>query len=170
MQKEWPEILITALGVAKSDPLREAEQFGIYAVEDLELDRRRFQMLAGRAFDYLKVLQENRELRETSTSVSTLEPTPSASAVPAAADGGPSLRMLRFPRVFRQFDNVDALLARVVESVADAAAVTRVGIFRRFGKGIVIDSAPACAVCRKRTRWNSASATRWCAGSNCTRI
>ena len=39
VQKEWPEILITALGVGKSDPLREAEQFGIYAVEDLELDR-----------------------------------------------------------------------------------------------------------------------------------
>jgi len=135
VQKEWPEILITALGVAKSDPLREAEQFGIYAVEDLELDRRRFQMLAGRAFDYLKVLQENRELRETSTSVSTLEPTPSAGAVPAATGGGPSLRLLRFPRVFRQFVNVDALLASVVESVADAAGVTRVGIFSKIRQG-----------------------------------
>src|SRR5438445_7636796 len=58
VQKEWPEILITALGVAKSDPLRGAEQFGIYAVEDLELEVGGFRMLAGRAFDYLKVLQE----------------------------------------------------------------------------------------------------------------
>ena len=135
VQKEWPEVLITALGVGKSDPLREAEQFGIYAVEDLELDRRRFKMLAGRAFDYLRVLEENRELRETPTSVSTLEPTPSAGAVPAAAGGEPSLRLLRFPRVFRQFDNVDALLASVVESVADAAAVTRVGIFSKIRQG-----------------------------------
>src|SRR6202049_1632568 len=135
VQKEWPEILIIALGIGKSDPLREAEQFGIYAAEDLELDRRRFQTLVGRAFDYLKVLQENRELRETSTSVSTLEPVPRAGAVSAAADGGPSLRLLRFPRVFRQFDNVDALLASVVESVADAAGVARVGIFSKIRQG-----------------------------------
>ena len=134
VQKEWPEILIIALGIVKSDPLREAEQFGIYAAEDLELDRHHFQALVARAFDYLKVLQENRDLRETSTSVS-LEPTPTAGAVPAAAGSGPSLRLLRFPRVFRQFDNVDALLATVVESVADAAGVTRVGIFSKIRQG-----------------------------------
>ncbi|HWX16416.1 MAG TPA: ATP-binding protein [Chthoniobacterales bacterium] len=134
VQKEWPEILIIALGIVKSDPLREAEQFGIYAAEDLELDRHHFQALVGRAFDYLKILQENRDLRETSTSVS-LEPTPTAGAVPAAAGSGPSLRLVRFPRVFRQFDNVDALLATVVESVADAAGVTRVGIFSKIRQG-----------------------------------
>jgi PAS domain S-box-containing protein len=134
VQKEWPEILIIALGIVKSDPLREAEQSGIYAAEDLELDRHHFQALFGRAFDYLKVLQENRNLRETSANVS-LEPAPTAGAVPAAAGGGPSLRLLRFPRVFRQFDNVDALLATVVESVADAAGVTRVGIFSKIRQG-----------------------------------
>jgi PAS domain S-box-containing protein len=134
VQKEWPEILIIALGIVKSDPLREAEQFGIYAAEDLELDRHHFQALIGRAFDYLKILQENRDLRETSASVS-LEATPTAGAVLAAAGSGPSLRLLRFPRVFRQFDNVDALLATVVESVADAAGVTRVGIFSKIRQG-----------------------------------
>jgi len=135
VQKEWPEVLITALGIVKSDPLREAEQFGIYAAEDLELDRRHFQALAGRAFDYLKVLQENRDLRETSTSVSTLEPVPRAGAALTVASSGPSLPLLRFPRVFRQFENVDALLAKVVESVADAAGVTRVGIFSKIRQG-----------------------------------
>jgi PAS domain S-box-containing protein len=134
VQKEWPEILIIALGIVKSDPLREAEQSGIYAAEDLELDRHHFQALFDRAFDYLKVLQENRNLRETSANVS-LEPAPTASAVPAATGGGPSLRLLRFPRVFRQFDSVDALLATVVESVADAAGVTRVGIFSKIRQG-----------------------------------
>ena len=43
--------------------------------------------------------------------------------------------MLRFPRVFRRFDNVDALLASVVENVADAAGVTRLGIFSRSHEG-----------------------------------
>ena len=62
--KDWPEILIIALGVPHSEPLREAEESGIYAAEDLRLDRRHFQALVGRAFDLLRVMQENRELRE----------------------------------------------------------------------------------------------------------
>src|SRR2546430_2594093 len=61
IQSEWPEVLIVALGTARSEPLREAGQLGIYAAEDLELERRSFQALAGRAFDYLNVLQENRD-------------------------------------------------------------------------------------------------------------
>ena len=79
--------------------------------------------------------------------------------------------MLRFPRVFRRFENVEALLASVVESVADAAGVTpRRDFFARSGRATVIGFAPACAACRKPTRSNMANAIRWCAGSNCTRI
>ena len=47
----------------------------------------------------------------------------------------PSLPLLRFPRVFRRLDNVEGLLASVVEGVADAAGVTRVGIFSRIRQG-----------------------------------
>ena len=55
IQKEWPEVLIIALGTPRSEPLREAEQSGIYAAEDLQLDRRRLQALVSRAFDHLRV-------------------------------------------------------------------------------------------------------------------
>src|SRR5437764_14569078 len=51
LQQNWPESLVIALGVARSEPLRDAEQSGIYAADDLQLDRRRFQALIGRAFD-----------------------------------------------------------------------------------------------------------------------
>ena len=67
VQKDWPEVLITALGTPRSEPLRDAEEAGIYAAEDLQLDRTRFQALVGRAFDLLRVMQENRELREESS-------------------------------------------------------------------------------------------------------
>src|SRR4029077_16838684 len=67
IQNEQPDILIIALGVAQSETLREAEEVGIYAAEEISLERRRFQALVGRAFDYLKVSQENRDLREIST-------------------------------------------------------------------------------------------------------
>src|SRR6266705_1884999 len=134
IQKDWPEVLIIALGIARSEPLREAEQSGIYAADDLQLDRPHFQALVGRGFDYLKLLQENRELREDSSGA-WLAPAPSRADAAPDRYSAPTLPLLRFPRVFRRFDNVDALLASVVENVADAAGVTRVGIFSKIRQG-----------------------------------
>ena len=133
IQKEWPEVLVTALGTPRSEPLREAEQSGIYAAEDLHLDRRRLQALVSRAFDHLRLAQENRELRNQSSLVTVPEPPRALDPVPERLSS--SMPMLRFPRVFRRFDNVEALLANLVESVADAASVTRVGIFSRIRQG-----------------------------------
>ena len=133
IQKEWPEILITALGAMRSEPLREAEQSGIYAAEDLQIDRRRFQALVTRAFDHLRLLQENRELRNQTSLAQYSEPPRALEALP---ERQPSpMPLLRFPRLFRRFDNVETLLANVVEGVADAASVTRVGIFSRIRPG-----------------------------------
>ena len=72
-EKGWPEVLIIALGTLRSEPFRDAEQADIYATEDLQLDRRRFQALVARAFDHLRVRQENRDLREESTLLATPE-------------------------------------------------------------------------------------------------
>ncbi|MGI9086760.1 MAG: ATP-binding protein [Chthoniobacterales bacterium] len=134
VQREWPEVLITALGNLRSEPLREAEQSGIYAAEDLHLDRRRFQAFVGRAFDHLRLAQENRELRGQTSLVPMAEPARALELAPPERHTS-SMPMLRFPRVFRRFDNVETLLANLVESVADAASVTRVGIFSRIRQG-----------------------------------
>ena len=134
VQTEWPDVLITALGTSRSEPLRDAEQGGIYAAEDIELDRRRFQALAARAFDYIRIAQENRDLREQSAGLPITEPVRPAEPAPDRYTSS-SLPLLRFPRVFRRFDNVDALLASVVENVADAAGVTRVGLFSKIRQG-----------------------------------
>jgi nitrogen-specific signal transduction histidine kinase len=135
VQTNWPEVLITALGASRSEPLREAQQSGIYAAEDVQLDRPHFQALVARALDYLRIVQENRDLRDESAtivpvreSVHRLEPMQDRH--PAAA-----LPLLRFPRMFRRFDNVEALLASIVESVADASGVTRVGLFSKIRQG-----------------------------------
>ena len=122
-----------ALGVARSEPLRAAEQSGVYAAEDVELDRQRFQSLAARAFDYLRVVEENRELREESGAA--LAPRPAAAERVAPPNASPAVSLLRLPRLFRRFENVEALLAAVVENVADASGVTRVGIFSKIRKG-----------------------------------
>ena len=134
LEREWLESLVVALGAPRSEPLREAEQSAIYAAEDLQLDRRRFQTLLGRAFDHLRLMQQNRDLREQSYYGPVTEParrvTPMMEGLPTA-----SRLPLRFPRVFRRLDNVEGLLASVVEGVADAAGVTRVGIFSKIRPG-----------------------------------
>src|ERR1700722_12125846 len=83
---ELPEFLIIALGTPRSEPLRDAEQSGIYAAEDLQLDRRQIQSLVGRALDYLKALQENRDLRETPRSTRSRQMITSRPEI--AADSG----------------------------------------------------------------------------------
>jgi PAS domain S-box-containing protein len=129
IQDGWPEILIVALGTPRSEPLRDAEQSSIYAAADLQIDRRRLQALVSRGFEHLRVLQENRELREQSIAAVVPEPR-RVEAIPERRES--SMPLLRFPRVFRRFDNVEALLASVVESVADATGVGRVGIFSKI--------------------------------------
>ena len=134
LEQDWPESLVIALGAPRSEPLREAEQSDIYAAEDLQLDRHRFQTLVGRAFDHLKIMQENRDLREESHYRPSAEQPRRAEPMLERAHA-PSLPLLRFPRVFRRLDNVEGLLASIVEGVADAAGVTRVGIFSRMRQG-----------------------------------
>lgn len=133
VQKNWPDVLIIALGTPRSEPLREAEQAGVYAAEDMQLDRRRLQALVTRAFDHLRVLQENRALREQTAIVPVVE---RARAIEAPGPRRePPTPLLRFPRVFRRFDNVETLLGSVVEGVADATGVGRIGIFSRMRQG-----------------------------------
>src|SRR5438128_10301381 len=96
IQNEHPGILIIALGVPQSETLREAGQYGIYAAEEIGLERRRFQALLARAFDYLKVSQENRDLRETSTL--TPDVSRKAEAAHQSIDATRTLPLLRFPR------------------------------------------------------------------------
>lgn len=133
IRNEQPDVLIIALGIAKSEPLRDAEELGIYATEELGLERRRFQALLERAFDYQKILQENRDFRETSTISG--ERFNKAESTRTTGDGNKTLPLLRFPRVMRRLDKLDALVESIVEAVADAAGVSRVGLFARTRKG-----------------------------------
>jgi PAS domain S-box-containing protein len=133
IQAALPEILVVALGTLRSEPLREAEQSGVYAAEDLQIDRRRLQALVSRGFDHLRVLQENHDLREHTMIPLAPEPLRRVESVPERRDT--TMPLLRFPRVFRRFDNVEALLASVVESVADATGVGRVGVFSKIRQG-----------------------------------
>ena len=134
IRADWPDVLIIALGTPRSEPLREAEQAGIYAAEDVNLERHPFQALVRRAFEHLRVLEDNRALRAEASDALVSAAPRGLEPLPNAAGGG-TLPLLRFPRVFRRFENTDALVSNVVESLADAAMVTRVGMFSRRREG-----------------------------------
>lgn len=133
IHSEQPDTLIIALGVAQSEPLREAEQLGIYAAEEVDLDRRRFQGLLSRALDYQRVVQENREFRATSTT--TIDRTPKSSSIRSSDNPGRGLPLSRFPRILRRAADMDALMTSMVEGLAESAGVSRVGIFSKKRKG-----------------------------------
>jgi nitrogen-specific signal transduction histidine kinase len=145
VKAEWPDVLIIGLGMPRSEPLRAAEQGGIYAAEDVNLERNPFQALVGRALEHLRVLGDNRALRAEASNA--LLPAGARALEPMQEDGGGApLPLLRFPRVFRRFENTDALVNSVVESLADAAMVTRVGMFsrRREGEGFRLRAGLRC--------------------------
>jgi PAS domain S-box-containing protein len=133
IQAALPEILIIALGTLRSEPLREVENSGVYAAEDLEIDRRRLQALVMRGFEHLRVLQENRDLRENAITPYAAEPMYRAESPPGRREH--SMPLLRFPRILRRFENVEALLTNLVETVADATGIGRVGIFSKIRQG-----------------------------------
>src|SRR5256714_1560741 len=131
IQAALPEILVVALGTLRSETLREVENSGVYAAEDLQIDRRRLQALVTRGFDHLRVMQENRDLREHAVTPYA-QPEPARRSELSLERRENAMPLLRFPRVFRRFDNVEALLGSVVESVADATGIGRVGIFSKI--------------------------------------
>jgi PAS domain S-box-containing protein len=129
IHNEQPDILIIALGVPQSEPLREVEQLGIYAADDIGLERRRFQSLLDRAFAYHRVLEENRDLREKAAAAVAGAPASEFAQSPAVT--ARTLPLLRFPRVLRRLGDMKVLVTSIAEAIADAAGVSRVGLFLR---------------------------------------
>ncbi len=118
--KGFPDIVIIALGAARSDPGLKAAAAGVYAIESGEVDRLRLQTLFDQAQSHLRLLQENRVLKETLQR-------PAAPAAPSRENIAPSL--YHFSSAFRRFDNIGIMLESIVEGVASCARVSRVSVF-----------------------------------------
>lgn len=120
-QADFPYLLIVALGTARSDPALRAASMNVYAVEAVDPGRLRLQTLFDQAQAHLRLLNENRVLKENLQTVST---------VPADSPReniAPSL--YHFSSAFRRFDNVGIMLESIVEGVATCARVSRVAVF-----------------------------------------
>lgn len=120
MIKEFPDLIVIALGAARSDPGLRAAAAGVYAIEPGEVDRLRFQTLFDQAQAHLRLLQENRVLKEGLQR-------PVAAQAPSRENISPSL--YHFSSAFRRFDNIGIMLESIVEGVASCARVSRVAVF-----------------------------------------
>lgn len=124
VQKLHPKTVMIALGTPGSDPMPEAEAAGFFATEDLQMDEQRFQRLVQRGLDHLRLTIENQLLREESAKLEAqLMTTPQRSERESTP-----LPLRHLYRAFRHFDKVEVLLESLVEGVASATMVYRVGI------------------------------------------
>lgn len=126
--RNYPDTVVIAFGRIGSDPALEAERLGVYALEDTDIDRRRLTRVVQQALDYLGLARENRLMHKETLRLSTLtEAAQQRSNTPLE----PSMDIRDFAAAMRHFTNVDTLLHRLVDEVANSLRVSRVGIFCR---------------------------------------
>lgn len=118
--QRFPDILVIALGDARSDPGLHAATAGVYAIEANEVDRLRLQTLFGQAQAHLRLQHENRILREH---------LPHPATPPPAERPDIALGLHHFSGAFRRFDNPGVMLENLAEGVATCAHVSRVAVF-----------------------------------------
>lgn len=127
---QWPSTVIIAFGAPGSTPFLAAEEADIFAVEDLDAERRHLVAVVQRALAFLQLQQENRMLRmEVERSSRDTALTKAAATRLEPADGPAVAR--HFPLSLHKFDDVDAMLENLAEGVAEILMVARVGIFCR---------------------------------------
>lgn len=126
--RQFPECVLIALGVPGSDPaIAVSDQ--IFELVSLEADRRQLVATARRAIRHLKLKNELRLMQETTAS-------PPAASQPSLGlsvnDSRPFLLPLRdLSRAFRHFQRLDLLQDYIVETIAEAVKVSRVGLFAK---------------------------------------
>lgn len=125
--RHHPRAVVIAFGLPGSDPMLQAEQWEVYAVEPEQIDRRRLVMLVQRAQAHLALSIENTLL---SSETRRLKALTEVARQRAWDDEAPPAKR-DFASAMRHFTNVDRLLDRLVDEVAESLKVTRVGLFCR---------------------------------------
>ena len=122
VQTAWPDTVVVALGILKSEPFVEIASAGVFAVEDVEADRARLQATAASALKHLALVRQHRETEEFLDRDSR--------AAPAAESPAPTPSRALY-RSFRNNGNLDTVLQNMVEHTAEALGIMRAGIFLR---------------------------------------
>ncbi len=116
--------ILLAIATPDSAPARRARQAPFYAVLEPECPRPEFQLVLTRAIEHAQLRQECAMWRTGALA----PPPPAAERIVPGADS----RSLRsFALALRDFDRLDTLCQQIVDGVAAAARISRVGLFYR---------------------------------------
>ncbi|MBV9658239.1 MAG: PAS domain-containing protein, partial [Verrucomicrobia bacterium] len=120
-------IVTVALGVPGSAPFTASEDARLYRVEDLAAvaELRALRTLADAALDRVVFMQENGMLRSELARVSAQAILPPA----APASGNPALGLQQVIKPARHHEGLEPLFEKIIDGVASAVMVTRVGLF-----------------------------------------
>jgi len=129
IQKNYSRTIIIAFGIPGSEPMLQAQQWEVYATAtDPVVDRHHLTVLIQRAFRHLELISENHLLRQETSRLHVIAETFQNRAQP---EPDPTIDIRDFSAAMRHFTNVETLLQRLVDEVADALRVSRIGIFCR---------------------------------------
>lgn len=124
LQQITPAPTVIACGVPRSEPWREAQRMGLYAVVNIELEPEAWTDLIRRAAERATLLAELSELR----SPAHTQPIPAfaESHVPS-----PAIRSMTstFPAALCSYEDVRFALQSLIEGVARCAHTARAGLF-----------------------------------------
>jgi nitrogen-specific signal transduction histidine kinase len=119
--------VVIALGDPRTEAARQAEAAGAFAVLEPSLTGLlTLTSVIGRAAQHARLQEENRHLRAASA-----QPPPPPASLPPPRQETP-LPLRHFARMFRNFDNLEAMLERSVEALASATGVSRAGLVARI--------------------------------------
>ncbi len=134
IKRHHPMTVIIALGTPRSDPILFAENLDVYATDDVNIDRKRFQSLIRRGLDYLDLLEENKNLKEELASSASI--TQLSHFLNSHQSSKDMYYLRQFTRAFNHCHDKRALVDSIIEGITSSIGVTRVGIFsfsKEFG-------------------------------------
>lgn len=123
-----PQVVVVVLGYRGSDPFRAAQDAGVYRAEDLNAETKALRDLADLTVERVGWMQETQMLRDELARLRTMQQHAKAQR------NGQSRHVLSLQHLIKatqHLDRLEDLFSKVVDGVASAALVSRVGLFYR---------------------------------------
>ncbi len=128
LSRLYPQAVVVALGYPASDPFQAALEAGVYRVANLEADRQALRDLTDLLVERVGWMQETQMLRDELARLQTIQ---QQSRAHGGRHGSPRnpLSLQHLVKATQHLDRLEDLFAKVVEGVASATMVSRVGLF-----------------------------------------
>lgn len=126
----YPQVVTVALGFLDSNPFQAALETGVYRAISLEVDRAALRDLFDLVVERVGWMQETQMLRDELSRLRTLQQHNRGGGARQGVMRNP-LSLQHLVKATQHLDRLEDLFVKVVDGVASAAMVSRVGLFYR---------------------------------------